>query len=190
MHRRGDLGAEVGGTAGVDIERTAALTPQLVLELIAMRVRHRGMGTGLGRAPNRLRRVLIHCAQIGRVSNLRLSGGALPVQSLSGDARRDHPSRAREERPAFHTPASAGSSLSTAPGASTDTYPLWGRRRSACGHMTIRPPIIITNPPIQTQSTSGLNEIRISAASPIETPASTMYVSSRGFVMYATSVEG
>src|SRR5258708_37868963 len=161
----------------------------MVLELITIRDRPRRMGTGLRRAPNRLRRVLIHCAQIGRVSNLRLSGGALPVQSLSGDARRDHPSRAREERPAFHTPASAGSSLSTAPGASTETYPLCGRRRSACGHMTIRPPIIITNPPIHTQSTSGLNEIRISAASPGETPASTMQESSFDVVMYATSAD-
>src|SRR5258708_36579265 len=107
MHRRGDLGAEVGGTAGVDIERTAALTPQMVLELITIRVRHRRMGTGLRRAPNRLRRVLIHCAQIGRVSNLPLSGGPLPRRSLSGDARPHHPPPPPGERPAFLTPATA-----------------------------------------------------------------------------------
>ena len=50
-----------------------------MLELVARRIRHRGMRAGLWRATHGLRRGLIHRAEVGR---LGLGGCALGVQAM------------------------------------------------------------------------------------------------------------
>ena len=101
--------------------------------------------------------------------------GLAPIEHLTdaersrtekrGTAQRE---RAGDEVSPLHQFVAASSRF----GSSVATYPLGARRRSACGHITIRPPIAMIIPPIQTHTTSGLKLMRSSAVSS-RTPAST-----------------
>src|SRR5436190_4223939 len=188
VHGRRDLAGEVRRAAGEYVQRTAALTTDAMLQRIAVTGAHGRQCTRLRRLTDRARGALIHREQIRRVRELRRSvlGSAAPRDEhrAAPDQRGAEP---RAPRNHAGPPTATGADVSCA-GRSCVAYPDW-RRRWACGHMTIRPPITMRTPPIQTHTTSGLKVIRSSAASS-RTPASTVYVSSRASDWMPTSVDG
>ena len=138
---------------------------------------------------NRLRRVAADDARVVH----RVRAAARPRVPRHAAPRADAPAmRARKSRrvvlPSFVI-LRPESRPPAAEGGITAAYPACTRRRSACGHMTTSPPIIMSKPPIHTHTTSGLNVTRSSAVSAPRTPASTTYVSSFAVVWMPTSVD-
>src|SRR5204863_1107193 len=160
--------------ADVDVERAAALASDLVLDRVALVVGQRSPCSSLGRTNDALRRTLVHVEQVGRPARLlgtgRWSALLRRQRSRAEQQRAASRDRANEKLPSAHHGVAASSRFA---GSSVATYPLGARRRSACGHITIRPPMAMMIPPIHTQITRGLKLMRSSAVSP-RTPASTM----------------
>src|SRR5262249_13153874 len=174
-----------------------ALTMNTMLEIVALVLREQRDRVRLGRKANLLGRRLIHVEQVRRLAHDAriVHRAALLACRVTRGQQHHRRTRARdtpEKLPARGHTTPASSALFSA-GFITAAYPVCTGRRCACGHITIRPPIAITNPPIHTQTTSGLNETRNSAISSpftLRIPASTRYVSRRAVLWIPASVDG
>src|SRR5690606_4839961 len=174
-----------------DVQGAGTWTGEFPLRRISFGARQDGRSVGLRRTAHGDVSIAAHRRARERVGILgRGNGGKRRHHSAESDqeaaALHARPRRVRNG----HTPSRALASASATRGDSDAMYPLCALRRSACGHITIRPPIAMSAPPSHTHITSGLNVRRTSAVSVPVTPTNTRYTSWRQVLRIPTSVLG